>query len=235
MIAIFKREFKSYFHNLTGFVFIAVYLLALGFFVSSYNLKYANSSITYALSDMSLAMIVVTPIITMRVISGDRRSGASKLLYSLPISSSEIVLGKYSALIAVFAIPTAATALVPLLLNFFGDINFVSSYGALTAFFLFGMAIISICTFISSLSDNIVVCGIVSYITLIFLYFANAVTALLPEGSVWAEILSFISLFGAFDKFIYGIFDLKAVIYYISLTVIFVFLTVRSVEKKRFA
>ena len=178
------------------------------------------------------------PMLTMNVIAKDRRSGACQLLYSLPLRSSSIVLGKYFAMLAIFAIPTAFLAIMPLIFNFMGDVNYLVSYSSILCFFLFGAALIAICMFMSSLSDNIILCAVFNYITVIFfiaLYMAMPLISSLPAGETVSKILSVFSIFGKFEPFVYGIFDIRAIIYYLSVGALFVFLSVRSFERRRLA
>ncbi len=232
MSVIFRREFKSYFKNITGFIFVAVLILFLGVFVTLYNFAYLNPSVSYALSDLMLVSAVLIPILTMRVLADERRSGACRLLYSLPLRASEIILGKYLALLALLAIPTAAAAALPLILGIFGEINYLSSYASILCFFLFGAAVTAICMFLSSLSDNIVLSAIFSYLAVILLYVTDILVGLLPSG-VLSRLLSVFALFSKFEPFLYGMFDFGAIIYYISVSAVFIFFTVRSFERKR--
>ncbi|MBQ7384711.1 MAG: hypothetical protein IJV72_07990 [Clostridia bacterium] len=236
MSVIFKREFRSYFQNVTGFVFIAVYILIAGAFITLYNFFSFNSSISYAVSDLMLWGAPLIPILTMNVIAKDRKSGAYQLLYSLPLRSSDIILGKYFAMLVVFAIPTAFLALMPLIFNFMGEVNYLVSYTSIICFFLFGAALIAVCTFVSSLSDNVILSAVFNYITvaaLIALYMVKPLIALLPAGEIITKILSVFDIFGKFESFVYGIFDIKAIIYYLSVSALFVFLSVRLFERKR--
>ncbi len=233
MIAVFKREFKAFFNNTAGFVFVAVYLLFCGMLTSAYNLLTLSPSWEYVLADMTLVLALLAPVVTVSPLLEERRSGGGLLLL-LPLDTYEIVLGKYLALLGLFAVSASVSALFPMLLGFFGGINYISAYGALLGFLLFGAALMSVCMFISTLTENPAVCAVVSYVTLVALYALNIITVLLPSGSVLAEVLRYISLFGGFDKFIYGIFDLKAILYYLATVALLVFLAARRVDRKRF-
>ncbi len=232
MKAIFKREFKSYFNDLTGFIFVGFSLFFLGLFVTLYNLTYLNSHIAYALSDMMLIIAILIPIVSLRSVLEERKNGSYRLLCSLPLKPYEVVLGKYAAFLALFAIPAAVAALMPLFFNFFGEVNFAASYASILCFFLFGAALIAVCTFISSVVNNPIIALVISYIVLVLLFVVNSLTSLIPAGSVWGNILSFVAFFGAYDSFIYEMLDIRAIVYYMSVTVFFVFMSVRSFDKK---
>lgn len=235
MKAIFKREFKSYFYNMTGFIFISVFLCFTGIFVMMYNFFYMNPSPVYTVSSMMPILAALVPVITARSLLAERKNRADRLLYSLPLTSSDVVLGKYAALLSVFAIPAAFMAVLPLFIGLFVEVHMLSAYLSLLSFFAFGAALLALGMFISSVSRSTLVCFCASYGALIALYALNLLSAAFPGGSFIARLLSYISMFGTADAMLYGIFDIRAMLYYISIAAVFVFLTVRSFEKKRFA
>ena len=232
MRAVFKRELGAYFHSLTGYIFVAVYLFFCGILFSSYNLLAQSPSWAYALSDMAIVLALIIPAVAVIKLSETRKSGGEGLLDMLPIKRGEIVLGKYFALLSLFAVGAAISAFFPMILGFFGEVNYRAAYGAFLAFLLFGAALTAFCSFISTVIRRPAVCAAVSYGVLVLLYFANIITVLLPTGSLAAEVIGYISLFGGFDKFVYGIFDLKAILYYLATTVLFVFLSVRAAQPR---
>ena len=232
MRAVFKRELGAYFHSLTGYIFLAVYLFFCGILFSSYNLLAQSPSWAYALSDMAIVLALIIPAVAVIKLSETRKSGGEGLLDMLPIKRGEIVLGKYFAILSLFAVGAAISAFFPMILGFFGEVNYRAAYGAFLAFLLFGAALTAFCSFISTVIRRPAVCAAVSYGVLVLLYFANIITVLLPTGSLAAEVIGYISLFGGFDKFVYGIFDLKAILYYLATTVLFVFLSVRAAQPR---
>ena len=233
MKVIFKRELRAYLKSVTGFVFVAVLVLFVGILTTLYNVAYFNPSISYALSDMMLVSALLIPILTMRLFAEERRSGAYRLLYSLPLRSSDIILGKYFAILTLFALPVALMAILPLIFSIFGEVNLLASYASLLCFVLFGAATLALCTFLASLTDNMVLSAIFSYIAVIILYLADTLTGLLPSGSIAAKLLSVFSFFSKFEPYMYGLFDAGALIYYATVCVAFVFFTVRSFESKK--
>ena len=154
MIAVFKHELRSYFHSLTAYVFGAFLLAFVGIWAMQYNLQSAVSNFEYVLGDSSLIFAVLVPILTMRVIAEERKQKTDQLLYALPISTVEVVLGKYLALLVLLLIPLAVISLYPLLFAQFGDVYLPTSYGSLLAFFLLGAALIAVGVFISCLTEN---------------------------------------------------------------------------------
>ena len=160
MIAIFKREFKSYFINMSGYVFIGVLWLFSGIFATALNLIGQYAAYEYALSNLVTVLMLIVPILTMRSMSEDRRAKTDMLLYSLPVSSTEVILGKYFAMLAVWGVACLGMGATPVILGMFGAVNFASAYGALLGFFLLGAALIAVCTFVSSLTENQLIAAI---------------------------------------------------------------------------
>ena len=154
MTAVFKHELRSYFHSLTAYVFGAFLLLVVGFGAMFYNIQAAVSNFEYVLSFSSLVFVVIVPILTMRVIAEERRQKTDQLLYSLPITTSQVILGKYLALLVVYLVPLCVISLYPLIFAQFGEVYLLTSYGSILAFFILGAALIAVGVFLSSLTEN---------------------------------------------------------------------------------
>lgn len=147
MTAVFKHELRTYFQSLTAYVFGAFLLVVVGIGAMLYNLQAAVSNFEYVLSFSSIVYAVIVPILTMRVISEERRQKTDQLLYSLPVSTVQVILGKYLALLVVFVIPLAIICAYPLIFAQFGEVYLATSYGSLFAFFLMGAALIALGVF----------------------------------------------------------------------------------------
>lgn len=184
MLAIFKREFKSYFTGMTGFLFCAVLLLFMGIFVTYVHLLTGLASFEYSLQSALTVYLLVIPVLTMRSLTEDKKAKIDRLLYALPLQMYQIILGKYLAMLAVLALPVLVIGLYPLILSAFGAVNFAAAYGALFAFFLLGAALIALCMFLSSLADGQVMAAILGFGSLLFLYLAKTVAAMLPSTAV---------------------------------------------------
>lgn len=154
MGAIFRHELRNYFHSLTAYVFGAFLLAVVGLGSVLYNLQAAVSNFEFVLSFASIIFVVIVPILTMRTLAEERRQRTDQLLYSLPITTTQVVLGKYLALLVVYLIPLAVISLYPLLFSRFGEVYLPTSYGSLFAFFLMGAALLAVGVFLSSLTDN---------------------------------------------------------------------------------
>lgn len=154
MIPIFKHELRGYFHSLTAYVFGAFLLAFVGIGALLYNIQAAVSNFEYVLSFGCIVFAVIVPILTMRVIAEERKQKTVELMYSLPVSTVQVVVGKYLALLAVFALPMAVISVYPVIFAQFGDVYLPTAYGSLFAFFLLGAALIAVGVFLSSLTEN---------------------------------------------------------------------------------
>ena len=154
MKAIFKHELRLYFDSMTAYVFGAFLLLFIGIGSMLYNLRSAVSNFEFVLSFASIVFVVIVPVLTMRSLSEERKQKTDQLLYALPVSTTQVILGKYAALLLVFLIPMCFVALYPLLFSRFGEVYLPTAYGSLAAFFLLGAALIAVGLFLSSLTDN---------------------------------------------------------------------------------
>jgi len=155
MIAIITHELRDYFHSLSTYIFMAFLLVFVGAGSMIYNINYSLSNFEYVLAYISLGLAVIVPILTMRTIAEERKQKTDQLLYSLPLTTFDIVVGKYIALCVVLFIPLIIVGIYPLIFSIFGDVYLPASYGALFAFFLLGAAIVAIGIFISSCTDSL--------------------------------------------------------------------------------
>lgn len=286
MTAVLKHELKLYFHSLTAYVFGAFLLAFVGIGSMLYNLQAAVSNFEFVLSFGSLVFVVIVPILTMRVLAEERKQRTDQLLYSLPITTTQVIAGKYLALLAVYLIPLCVVALYPLLFAQFGEVYLLTSYGSILAFFILGAALIAVGVFISSLTDNqgfaagvgiavilpnyysvslseyVSSTALGSAISLCILIFAlGAIIKHLTKNENLAYgicialaaavalvcfldsskfegllpgIMTKLSLFNRFNTFVNGVFDMTAIVYYLTVIVFFLFLSVQSLEKRRY-
>lgn len=191
MIAVFKREFRAYMNNVYGWLFMSVLLLFTGVLVAIYNFIGLSTDIRYALSFGEYALIVMVPILCMRSMSEDKKNKTDMFYLSLPMKTSSVVLGKYFALLAVLAIPTAVLCVYPLIFSLYGQVDFATTYVSLLAFFLLGAGILAVCQFISSLTENLVVSAVLGIAVLLALYFVLPVLASLLPSSALASFIGF--------------------------------------------
>ena len=154
MTAIFKREFKSCFTGMIGWVIAAVSLFFLGLYFTNRNLLYASSDFASVLYTMTMILLFLLPAISMRSFAEERKNKTDQLLLTSPVSIPAIVAGKFLAELAVFALPLAAAVVMPLLLQAFGTVSLVAAYSALLGYLLLGGACLAVGTWISALTEN---------------------------------------------------------------------------------
>lgn len=287
MSAVYKHEVSSYFTNVTGYVFGAFLLLFAGIYMMAYNLRSAYTNFEYVLGGMSFVFLVTVPILTMKIIAEEKRQRTDQLLYSLPMGMTEVVLGKYLALLTVFALPVLIICVYPLVLRLFGNVWLPAAYSAVLGFYLLGAALIAIGMFITSITESQAVAAGICFVVMLLNYFitslasfasstasgsllaftvlvlligalfrlmtrsgfASIVLMIVLEGALllgfildssafeglFPEVMEQLSLFDRFYGFIDGVFDLRSVVYFLSVAAVFVFLSVQSLEKRRWS
>lgn len=236
MTAIFKREFKAYFHSFTGCLFIGAILFITGIYVTVYNLLSGLSDITYALSGIIFIFIISVPILTMRILAEERRQKTDQLILTAPITVGQIVTGKFLALAAVFTIPVLVIAVYPFILSIFGSVPLPESYVAILAFYLYGLTCIAIGIFVSSLTESQVIAAVISFAVLFLGYvMAGICNMISTTGNLLTRVLSAFDLVSGFENLIAGTMDIKSVVYFISIVVLMLFLTTQSIQKRRYS
>ena len=286
MNAVFSHELKTYFRSLTAYVFGAFLLIFTGIGALMYNINAAVSNFEYVLDFCSIVFVVIVPILTMRVIAEERRQKTDQLLYALPITTTQVILGKYLALLVVYAIPLCIISVYPLIFKRYGEVYLLTSYGTILAFFIMGAALIALGVFISSLTENQGFAAGIGVAVILLNYFSvtlseyvssTAYSSLITlcviavllgivikkltkndwlaygvagvliavlftayfkkpdtlEGLL-PHVMTKLSLFKQFSVFVNGVFDLTAIVYFLSVIAFFLFLSVQSLEKRRY-
>lgn len=287
MKAVFRHELSSYFHTMTGYLFIGFLLLFVGVYSYVYNIQNSLANFEYVLSGMSFVFLLIIPVLTMGVIAEERRRNTDQLLYSLPLSMTEVVLGKYFAMLVVLLIPTAIVCLYPLIFNLFGNVYLLKTLGAIVGFYFLGAALIAVGMFVSSLTESPAVAAGICFLLLLLNYFMASLSGYLPATAtpslialtalvlitaliIWMmtrsvpvagffaaagiavllilyavnatwfaglfpNIMSGLSLFDRFNSFVDGVFDIRALVFYLTVCVLFVFLSIQSMDKRRWS
>lgn len=184
MTAVYKRELRAYLNNVYGWLFAAVILLFIGAMMFYWNLGYGMPNIEYALMNSEYALLLMIPILCMRSMAEDKRNKTDMFYLSLPMKTSSVVLGKYLALLTVWAVPCLVVCAYPLVLGLFGTVNFLSGYASILYFFLLGAALIAVCQFLSSLTDNMVVAAVLGVLSTVVLFFLPMLGSLLPNTAI---------------------------------------------------
>lgn len=233
MSAIFKREFKSYFQTPIGFIVLAAYYFFLGLF---FSLIYKGGSprIETVIMATSIVSVFTMPILTMRLMSEDRRQKVDQALITAPVKLTSIVLGKFFAAFAVFALSFAPTVIFEIIIATKISVNILSFVYALFGMFLLGGALISIGMFISCLTESPVVSAILTLvINILIIYMSNF--ASMVNNSFFAKIFEKAAFVSASESFGQNVFSIPDIVYFLSIITAFIFLSVRSLEKRRWS
>lgn len=296
MLAIYKKELRSYFTSVIGWVFIAFMLVLVGLYFMVYNLMNGYTNFSYVFQGVQIFFVLLlVPVLTMRIVAEENRQKTDQLLYTSPVSITKIIFGKYLALITLFGISMLIVCVYPLILSGLvkgvatgtESVDFAIAYGSALGFFLLGSAYIAIGLFISSLTESQVIAAVASGVIMIFTYLMSSLASLLPSDhtfvfwflAVLVAVLAFvlnlwihnswlsaligilveialtvtfilktevfdgllgnaldsISIIERYDNFTLGIFDVSALIYYVSVSFLFVFITIQRIKKKRWS
>lgn len=183
MKAIFRHELSSSFTGLYSYVFSAFVLLFTGIYTMVYNLKNAYTNFEYVLGSMSFVFLIIVPILTMKTLSEERRQRTDQLLYSLPITMTDVVVGKFLALAVVFLVPVGIMGLYPLILSAFGEVNLATCYASLLGFYCLGCALIALGVWISSLTESQAVAAGLCFCAMLLNYFISDLSGFLSTES----------------------------------------------------
>lgn len=289
MLAVYKKELKSYFNSMIGYIFIAFLLFLVSMFFCLYNLFYGSPLLRNTLSGVSFVFFIIVPVLTMRIMADEKRQKTDQLLYTAPVKISSIVIGKYMSMLTVLLIPILIIGIYPLIMGMYGksSTSYAMDYISLLGFFLMGALYLSIGLFLSTLTESQVIAAVMTFAILMLTYFIGGLLSMVPGtaaaslvgfsivlvvvglliymmtknvivASVTACVLEIImivlyfakkSLFeGAFttvfsvfncssrlNNFLYGIFDISGIMYYVTGSILFIFLTVQAVQKSRYS
>ncbi len=288
MFAVYQKELKAYFNNLFGYLYVAIILLFMGIFATFYHFSnYLVADLAYSLDNLAIVVMLVSPLLTMRIIAEERQRKTDQLLYSLPLSVTSTVVAKYLAMVTVYLVPMLIISVYPFVLASFGIVNFARTFGSILGFFLMGSCLLAIGMFISALTENQIVSAIISFVTMLIIYFSSSISRMIPSDSMssfiaitvlivilgivvyimvknyvaalavmavfevvlavfykinvtafeglFAKIVGWISVYERCASFYNGIFDLTSILYFLSVSFLFVFLSIQAVEKRRWS
>lgn len=287
MRAILVRELRTYFQTPIGYIFMGLFLLVAGFFFTFGNLLSGSSYFTSFLGSILFLYLFAVPLLTMRLLSEERRQRTDQLLLTSPITVSDIVLGKFFAALIVYLITLLVTVLYAVVVGAYGDLAVWETVGGYIGFVLLGASFISVGVLISAISENQVSSAFFTFFALLVIWFINLVKSVAPldtiSGTIFAaalgvglalyvffntrswiasaavavvaaavivvihlingalfeglitKVLDWFSLIDRFDSFNLGLLKLREVVFYLSFTSVFLFLTIRIVEKRRWA
>ena len=236
MKAVLKRELKAYFTSVIGWIFLAAFFFVFNLYFVANNLIYGTPYLSYSLSNVAFVLAIIIPILAMRSMAEDRRTKTDQLLYTAPVSIPKIIIGKFLALVAIFSIVIGAICLCPLLLSRFGSVPMAESYAAIFGIWLYGCLSIAICVFVSALTESQVIAAVLSFALLFIGFLMQQITGLISSSeNVVTKVLNALCTQTHLENFCNGILDVTGIVYYVSGTVLFLFLTCQLVQKHRWS
>lgn len=287
MRAVYKKELKGYLTSMQGYVFMAFILLIIGIYFTAYNLNYASPDFGYTLSAITFVFLIITPVLTMRIIAEEKKNKTDQLLLTSPVPVWKIVLGKYLGMVTIYLIPVLIAGLYPFILSKYGTVSYSMAFTAIIGFFFLGCANLSIGLFLSSITESQVIAAVLTFAALFCSFMMNgiesffsqtAITSMMAflvlavvaavfvyqmtkdnlltgitgivlagivlivyfvksslyEGAI-QKLLDLLAVTNHFDNFVGGILDLTGIVYMLSVICIFVFLTIQSIQKRRWS
>lgn len=236
MMAVLKRELKAYFTSVIGWIFLAAFFFVFNLYFVANNLIYGTPYLSYSISNVAFVLVIIIPILTMRSMAEDRRTKTDQLLYTAPVSIPKIIIGKFLALAAIFSVVIGAICLCPLLLSRFGSVPMAESYAAILGIWLYGCLSIAICVFVSALTESQVIAAVLSFALLFIGFMMQQITGLISSSeNVVTKVLNALCTQTHLENFCNGILDVTGIVYYVSGTVLFLFLTCQLVQKHRWS
>ena len=236
MKAVLKRELKAYFTSVIGWIFLAAFFFVFNLYFVANNLIYGTPYLSYSLSNVAFVLVIIIPILAMRSMAEDRRTKTDQLLYTAPVSIPKVIIGKFLALVAIFSIVVGEICLCPLLLSRFGNVPMAESYAAIFGIWLYGCLSIAICVFVSALTESQVIAAVLSFALLFIGFMMQQITGLISSSdNVVTKVLNALCTQTHLTNFCNGILDVTGIVYYVSGTVLFLFLTCQLVQKHRWS
>lgn len=235
MLAIFKREMRSYFTGVIGYVFLVLFLTVAGILFSYTTLFSMSSDLTSYFTLMLIFSAVILPILTMKSFSEEKKSRTEQLLLTSPVRITSVVFGKFLASYAMFAASLIFTSLYSLLLLPFATLKVAVLLGNVIALLLVGMVFISIGLFVSSLTENQLAAAVGTIAIILALLGVGLISTLLPATYWLRFVFDSLSIFNRFQNFTGGYFDVAATVYYLSVSAVFLFFTVRVYDRRRYS
>ncbi|MCL2637147.1 MAG: ABC transporter permease [Oscillospiraceae bacterium] len=234
MLAIFKRETIAYFTSPIGYVFVAVCMMSSGLFFYLSALGVGSTDLTGVFQFMYFVLMIFVPVLTMRLMSEEKRQKADQLLLTAPVSLIGLVTGKFLSAYAVFLLGVCILPVYGIVLSFFVSISWMTLWGNFVGLLLLGGVYVALGLFVSSLTENQMIAAVGSIFLNLVIFLMNMLAAVIPVRII-SNTLRNISIFDRYADFTIGIFVVANVLFFITVIAIFLFLTVRVLERRRWA
>lgn len=225
------KEFRSYLTSPMAYIVIAVFLALTGFFFGSGTATFTETSIASYLQAGSILLLLLTAVLSMRLLAEEKKLGTIELLLTAPVRDSEIVIGKFLGSLGIIVFILVLTLYYPGLLMVFGDPDIGPLATGYLGIFLLGCAALAVGIFASSMTSNQIVAAVVTGGILFGLWFLGSIASFLPKAI--GDVIDYFSLSNYFPDFMRGIIDTRGIVYYLSITALFLYLATRSLENSR--
>lgn len=234
MRAVFKREFKAYFTSPIGYCVLAIMFALTGFYFVAYNVDAASPDLTLIFQNIQLYMLLlVLPILTMRLMSDDKRQKTDQLLLTAPASLTGIVTGKFFAAVLLFAISCSMTLVCAVIVAFQTTPDWLVIFGNYIGLLLLGGMVIAIGLLISSLTESQFIAALGSFLASLVLLLIDSLETIFSGSALISSVVSFLSLNRRYSSFAAGVIQYDDIIFFLSIQALFLFLTVRLLDRKR--
>ncbi len=234
MGAIYRREMYAFFTSGLAYVFLSVYFLFSGYFFYAGSLASATTDTSAMFGALFLVVLFLIPILTMRLLSEEKKNKTDQGLLTAPVGLWSIVLGKYLAAFTLFVIAESIVFIYAMFLSYFGTVTWSTLLGNYFAMLLLGAAFIAVGTFISSLTENQMASAVASFLALMLLYMIDSIGSNISVEFI-QKLFTSLSFYSRYIEFTMGLFNLSSVVFYISAAFLFNFFTVRVLEKRRWS
>ncbi|MDR1569712.1 MAG: ABC transporter permease [Oscillospiraceae bacterium] len=234
MLAIWKRELESYFKTTIGYVFMGFFLLVSGILFTFNNLFSGNGDIPGMLSSFSMVPIFLMPVLTMRLFSEERKNKSEQLLLTSPLSLASIVAGKFLAAFTVWLATLVGTLLFVVIVGAYGTLFWGEIVASYIGFLLMGACFIAVGELISASTENQVTAAVISIGVNFFLWVIDSVIYVVP-GQFVSSVLEWFSIYARFDPFARAQLGFSGILYFLSFSMVFLFLTIRVIDKRRWS
>ena len=234
MFAIFKKEIGSYFSSPIGYIYLAVFYLFAGISFYGNNLSINSAEIEYTFLGLFQIVLFVLPLLTMKILSDEKRLKTDQALFTSPVSLFSVVMGKYLAALVMFGLGLLIMFVFAFVIFIFMPVDWMVFFANLIGLLLLGAALLAIGIFISSLTESQVVSAIASFATMMLLFMLDTILEFIPVDWIVA-LLSPLSLYTHYTTFTYGYISVPDVVFFLSVATIFIFLTIRVIDKRRWS
>ncbi|PKM66684.1 MAG: ABC transporter [Firmicutes bacterium HGW-Firmicutes-2] len=232
MWSILKREVRAYFHSPLGFVFIGAVSVFIGYYFYSYNLSVNTTDMETLFSLLFPIIMFMVPVLTMRLLSEDKRLKIDQQLFTLPLTKTGVILGKYFAAVLIYTIAISFTMIAAVVMTFYGNVFWPEVIGNFIGLFLLGATLISICLFVSSLTESQVVAAVLGFMISMFLMLTDAFVYIVDSNALKLFFYG-ASIRKRYMPFTYGVFEFSGFVFFMSTSILFICLTIAVLDRKR--